>query len=143
LNELSACCSAATLRMTFSCWYTLPTPFVEGACRVSKSAAAFLVDGNDDGSGSKPDHGIADGGGSLHPHRGLALVQLSHLVVEGCLLTCKLVVGLSYPSLSVDLLSVGSRLLFLLVRLLLIREELHSWLGCRCPHRDRRDGMGR
>jgi hypothetical protein len=42
-SELSACCSAATLRMSFSRWYTLPTPSVEGSDRVSKSAAAVAT----------------------------------------------------------------------------------------------------
>jgi hypothetical protein len=37
-KELSVCCAAAVPRMFFSCWYTLPTPSVEGASNVSKSA---------------------------------------------------------------------------------------------------------
>jgi hypothetical protein len=39
-RELSAYCSAATPRMSFSYWYTLPTLSVEGAGRVSKSDVA-------------------------------------------------------------------------------------------------------
>jgi hypothetical protein len=49
--------------------------------------------------------------------------------VEGYLLVSKLIVVLSRPSFSVDLPSVGSCLLFLLVSLLLYRLGLHSWLG--------------
>jgi hypothetical protein len=37
-SELSVCRLAATPRMSFSCWYTLPTLSIEGAGRVSKSA---------------------------------------------------------------------------------------------------------
>jgi hypothetical protein len=36
-SELSACCSAATPRMSFNCWYTLLAPSADGAGRVSKS----------------------------------------------------------------------------------------------------------
>jgi hypothetical protein len=39
-SGLYACCSAATLRMFFKCWYTLLAPSAEGAGRVSKSVAA-------------------------------------------------------------------------------------------------------
>jgi hypothetical protein len=38
-SEPSACCSAATPRMFFVCWYTILTPSVEGTGRVSKIAA--------------------------------------------------------------------------------------------------------
>jgi hypothetical protein len=37
-SELSTCCLAATPRMPFSYWYTLPTLSVEGADRVTKRA---------------------------------------------------------------------------------------------------------
>jgi hypothetical protein len=38
-SELSACCTVMVLRMLFSHWYTSPTPSVDGAGNVSKSAA--------------------------------------------------------------------------------------------------------
>jgi hypothetical protein len=69
------------------------------------------------------------------------LVQLSHLSVEGYLLIDKLIMVLSYPPLDDDLPGAGSRLLLLLVSLLLIGEELHSWLEYRRPHHDRRGGL--
>jgi hypothetical protein len=37
-KELSAYCAAMVLRMSFSCSYTLSTPSVEGAAKVSSSA---------------------------------------------------------------------------------------------------------
>jgi hypothetical protein len=57
------------------------------------------------------------------------------------LLTGKLIVVLSYLQLVIDLPSACSHLLILLISLLLIGEELHSWLGYYGPHRDRRDGF--
>jgi hypothetical protein len=45
------------------------------------------------------------------------------------------------PPLGVDLPSVGSHLLLLLVRLLLIWEGLHSWLGRHRLHHDYQDGL--
>jgi hypothetical protein len=49
--------------------------------------------------------------------------------------------ALRHPSLSVDLPSVGSSLLLLLVDLLPVLRELHFWLR-RCHlYRDRRDGQ--
>jgi hypothetical protein len=44
----------------------------------------FVVDG--DGSHPGLGLGVVNGGGSLHPLCGLASVQFSHLVIEGCLL---------------------------------------------------------
>jgi hypothetical protein len=52
------------------------------------------------------------------------------------LLAGKLIVAWSYPLLNIDLSGVGSLLLFLLVSLLLIGEELYSWLGYRGTHHD-------
>jgi hypothetical protein len=69
------------------------------------------------------------------------MVQLGHLGVEGCMLTSKLIVSFSCRMLGFDLSGVGSHLLFLLVGLLLIGEELHSWLGRRHRDHDRRDGL--
>jgi hypothetical protein len=57
------------------------------------------------------------------------------------LLVGKLIVVLSCSPLDVDMSGVGSRLLLLLVSLLLIGEELHSCLGWRGPHCDRRNGL--
>jgi hypothetical protein len=68
-------------------------------------------------------------------------VELNHLRIEGCLFTGKLVMVLSRPLLGIDLPGAGSCLLHLMVGLLLVGEELHSWLGCHCLHHDRRDGM--
>jgi hypothetical protein len=42
-SELSACCSAATPRMSFNYWYTLLAPSVEGTGRVSKSTTAVAT----------------------------------------------------------------------------------------------------
>jgi hypothetical protein len=42
-SELSPYCSVATLRMSFNCWYTLLTPSIEDAGRVSKSVAAVAT----------------------------------------------------------------------------------------------------
>jgi hypothetical protein len=42
-SELSTCFSVATPRMSFSYWYTLPTPSVEGTSRVSKSVVATVT----------------------------------------------------------------------------------------------------
>jgi hypothetical protein len=36
-KELSACCAAVVPRLFFSCWYTSPTPSVEGVGNMSKS----------------------------------------------------------------------------------------------------------
>jgi hypothetical protein len=44
-SELSACCSMATPRMFFICWYTLLTPSVEGTGRVSKVRWPWLRSG--------------------------------------------------------------------------------------------------
>jgi hypothetical protein len=52
-----------------------------------------MVDGDDDGSCSSSDFGVVNGGGPLHRQRGLASVQLSHLGIEGCLLTSKLIMA--------------------------------------------------
>jgi hypothetical protein len=52
-----------------------------------------------------------------------------------------LVLMLGCPHLGADLLSTVPCLLFLLVGLLLGGEELHAWLRCHSPHRDRRDGL--
>jgi hypothetical protein len=95
-----------------------------------------MVDGDSDGSCSSSGFGVVDGGGQLCPQCSLASVQLGHLGVEGCLLASKLVMTLGCHPLSVDPPGVGLRLLLLLVGLLLIGEELHSWLGCRRPHHD-------
>jgi hypothetical protein len=40
---LSACCAVAVLRMLFSHRYTSHTPSMEGACNVSRSAAAMAM----------------------------------------------------------------------------------------------------
>jgi hypothetical protein len=58
---------------------------------------SFMVDGGSDGSGSSLGFGEVDGGGLLHPQRGLASVWLSQLGVVGCLLTGKLIVVLNCP----------------------------------------------
>jgi hypothetical protein len=42
-SELYACYMAATSRIFINCWYTLLILFVEGAGRVSKSAAAVAM----------------------------------------------------------------------------------------------------
>jgi hypothetical protein len=68
-------------------------------------------------------------------------VKLGHLGIKGYLLACKLIISLSPPLLGIDLSGAGSLLLLLLVGLLLIEEELHSWLGHHRPHHDRRDGL--
>jgi hypothetical protein len=68
-------------------------------------------------------------------------MQLDQLGIEGYLLAGKLVLMLDCPQLSVDLPSTVSCLLFLLVDLLLDGEELHAWLRCCGPHRDRQDGL--
>jgi hypothetical protein len=86
----------------------------------------LMVDGGSNDSGSSLGFGEVDGGGSLHLHHRLALVQLGHLGVEDHLLAGKLMMALSYPPLGVDSSGVGLRLLLLLVSLLLIGEELHS-----------------
>jgi hypothetical protein len=57
----------------------------------------FMVNGNGDGSCSSSAFGVVDGGGLLRPQCSLASVPLSHLGVEGCLLTTELIVGLSHP----------------------------------------------
>jgi hypothetical protein len=85
-----------------------------------------MVNCGSDGSGLSLGFGEVDGGGSLCPHRGFALVQLSHLGVEGCLLIGRLIEVLSCPPLSVDLSGVVSCLLLLLVSLLFMGKELHS-----------------
>jgi hypothetical protein len=100
-----------------------------------------MVDSGGDISGPGSGFGEVNGGGLLHSQHSLASVQLGHLRVEGCLLIGKLVVVLSYPPLSVDLLGTGSRMLLLLVSLPLIGEQFHSRLGYRCPHHDRRDAL--
>jgi hypothetical protein len=63
----------------------------------------FVVDGSGNDSGLSPCFGEVDGGGLLHPQHGLVSVQLSHLGIEGCLLTDKLIVVLSCPPLGIDL----------------------------------------
>jgi hypothetical protein len=63
----------------------------------------FVVDGDGDGSRSGSCLGIVDGGGLLHPLRGLASVQFSHLGDKGCLL----IEMLRRPSLGVDLPRCG------------------------------------
>jgi hypothetical protein len=68
-------------------------------------------------------------------------MQLNHLGIEGHLLTGKLAMAMSCPPLDVDLPTTGLCLLPLLVSLLLIREELHSWLGYHGPNHDHRDGL--
>jgi hypothetical protein len=98
-------------------------------------------DGSSNISGSSLDLGVVNGGGSLCQQRSLVSVQLDQLCVEGCLFAGKLVVGLNCPPLNIDLLGVGSRLLFLLVSLLLIGEELPSRLRYRHSHHDCRDGL--
>jgi hypothetical protein len=45
-----------------------------------------MVDGDGDGYCPSLGFGVVDGGGPLRPERGLALVQLGHLGIEGCLL---------------------------------------------------------
>jgi hypothetical protein len=45
-----------------------------------------VVDGIDDGSHPGSGLGVVDSSGSLHPLRGLALVQFDHLGIKGCLL---------------------------------------------------------
>jgi hypothetical protein len=42
-KELSACYAVVVLRMLFNCWYISPTPLVEGAGNVSKSATTFWL----------------------------------------------------------------------------------------------------
>jgi hypothetical protein len=80
-----------------------------------------------------------NGGGSLNPEHSLASVQLGHL--KGYMLISKLIMVLSCPPLDVDLSGMGSCLLLLLVSLLLIEEEFHSWLGYCHLHHDRHDGL--
>jgi hypothetical protein len=63
--------------------------------------------------------------------------------IKGCLLTTKLIMVLSCPQLGVDLQGMGSRLLLHLVSLLLIEEELYSYLGYHGPHYDRWDHLER
>jgi hypothetical protein len=100
-----------------------------------------MVDGGSESSGVRLDFGESDGGGSLDPQCGFVLVQLAHLGVEGCLLAGKLIMVLSCQSLVIILPGAGLRLLLLLVSLLLIGKELHSWLGYRHLHHDRRHGL--
>jgi hypothetical protein len=45
------------------------------------------------------------------------------------------------PQVGVDLSSMDPRLLLLHVGLLLVREELHTWLWSRSLHHDRWDGL--
>jgi hypothetical protein len=101
----------------------------------------YMVDDGGNDSSSSLDLGIVDGGALLRLQLGLASVQLGHLGVEGYLLAGQVIMALSCPPLDVDLLGAGLCLLFLLVSLLLIREELHSRPRYLHPHRDRRDGF--
>jgi hypothetical protein len=86
----------------------------------------FMFDGDGDGSCLSSGFGVVDGGSPLCSQHGLVLEQLSHLGVEGYLLTGKLIMSLSRHPLVVDLPGASLCLLFLLVGLLLIGEELHS-----------------
>jgi hypothetical protein len=65
----------------------------------------FIVDGSGNGSGLSSGFGEVYSGGSLHPQCGFSSVLLDHLSIEGCLLTGKLTMALSYPLPDVDLLS--------------------------------------
>jgi hypothetical protein len=42
-REFFACCDVVMLRMSFSWWYTLSTPSMEGAGNVSRTAAATVI----------------------------------------------------------------------------------------------------
>jgi hypothetical protein len=101
----------------------------------------FVVDGGSESSGTRSGFGEANGGGSLHPQCGFVLVQLAHLGVEGYLLAGKLIMVLSCQSPVINLPGAGLCLLLLLVSLLLIGKELHSWQGYRHLHRDCRHGL--
>jgi hypothetical protein len=100
-----------------------------------------VVDGSGDSSGPSLGLGEVDGGSSLRPQCVLASVTLRQLGSKGCLLVSKFIMVLGGPPLSVDLSDTGSHLLLLLLGLLLIEGELHSWLRYHSPHRDHRDGL--
>jgi hypothetical protein len=57
------------------------------------------------------------------------------------LLADELIMVMGSTQLSVNLRSVDSHSLLLLVGLLLVGEEVHTWLWHGGPHRDHRDGQ--
>jgi hypothetical protein len=59
------------------------------------------------------------------------------------LLAGELIMALGGLPHSGNLSSMDPRSLLLLVRLLLVIEELHTWLWCGGPHCDRQDGQER
>jgi hypothetical protein len=61
-------------------------------------------------------------------------MQFNQLGIEGYPLASELILTLGGPQLSVDLPSVDPHLLLLLVGLLLVGEELHTWLWHSGPH---------
>jgi hypothetical protein len=93
----------------------------------------FMVYGGSNGPGLSSVFGEVDGGGLLHPQLSLVSMLFSHLAIEGYLLTGKLIMRLNHPQLSVDLSSMDSCLLLILIGLLLDMGVLHPWLECRVP----------
>jgi hypothetical protein len=100
-----------------------------------------MDDDNSDGPGPSSGFGEVDAGGPFHPQCSLVSMWFGQLGVEGCLLTGKLVMTLSHPQLDVNLSSMDSCLMLLLLGLLLNREELPPWQGYCGPHRDHHDGL--
>jgi hypothetical protein len=68
-------------------------------------------------------------------------MQFDQLGVEGRPLNGEHVLMLGSPQLSVDLLSADLHLPLLLVGLLLVREEIHTWLWRSSLHHNHRDGL--
>jgi hypothetical protein len=103
-KELSAYCAAMVLRMSFSCSYTLSTPSVEGAAKVSSSAVMIakfwmaLVKAT-----HCPPPFTVDHPSPLCLECGLAVMQLSELGLNSCSLADKLASSLCIPALSFGL----------------------------------------
>jgi hypothetical protein len=99
-----------------------------------------MINGGGNGPGPSLGFGEVDCCGPLHLELGVVMLQFGQHGFNGCSLASEFALPLRYPVLNVNLPSMGSRLLLLLIWLLLLRKEPNAWLWCSDLQRDRRVG---
>jgi hypothetical protein len=99
-----------------------------------------MVNGGSNGPGPSLGFGAVNHCSILHQECGLVMLQIGQLGFNGCSLAGEFALPLRCPVLNVNLPSMGLRLLFLLICLLLLTKEPNAWLWCGGPQRDHQVG---
>jgi hypothetical protein len=103
-KKLSTCCTAVMPRMSFSSCYTLSTPLVEGAGKVFRSVTAVTIFWLALAKvGSSPPPLAVGRYGPFRLERGLTVVKLGQLGLDGCSFSRELATSLRGPALSISL----------------------------------------